>query len=254
MMTTSSRLFWLAASGLVFVMLLVLWQLAVEYGFVNRVFMPPPTATWDALWRGLSQGDLFYRWGETVKRMFYGWLLASLLGIVLGAMIGSSRTARAYMSGLLEFFRPLPASAIVPAAIAILGFSEFMVLGVIAFGAVWPTLLATVHGFATVEPRLYEVGASLQMKRRDIVFKISLPNSVPDILSGMRLSLTVALILTVVGEMLTSSPGLGSSIMLSARMFQAAPMFAGVILLGITGYATSILLDIAERKLVGWRK
>lgn len=253
-MTMSRRIMWLAASGLTFCLLLLIWQFAAERGLVNRVFMPPPSVTWDALWNGLTHGDLLFRWGETVKRMLYGWLLASLAGIVLGAMIGSSPTARAYMSGLLEFFRPLPASAVVPAAIAIFGFGEFMVLFVIAFGAVWPTLLATVHGFASVDTRLYEVGASLRMSRRDIVFKIALPNSIPDILSGMRLSVTVALILTVVGEMLTSSPGLGSSIMLSARMFQAAPMFAGIILLGITGYATSILLDLAERKLLVWRK
>lgn len=253
-MTSSRRLLWLSASTLVFCLLLVLWQLIVDRGLINRVFLPPPTATWEALWRGLTQGDLLYRWGETVKRMFYGWLLASILGIFLGALIGSSRAVRAYMSGILEFFRPLPASAVVPAAIAILGFSEFMVLGVIAFGAVWPTLLATVHGFASVDPRLYEVSASLQMSKRDVAFKIALPNSIPHILSGMRLSITVALILTVVGEMLTSSPGLGSSIMLSARMFQAAPMFAGVILLGITGYATSILLDMAERRLLRWNR
>jgi len=247
------RLLWLAASTAVFAALVVIWHLVVENGLINRVFLPTPVSTWEALYAGILHGSLLGAWGETVRRMIYGWLFASLLGVVLGALIGMSAQARAYMSGILEFIRPLPASAVVPVAIVLLGLTEYMVLAVIAFGAVWPTLLATVHGFASVEPRLYEVGQSLRMSRWDVVRKISLPNSVPDILSGMRISVTVALILTVVGEMLTGRPGLGSAIISSARMFQAPQLFAGVILLGITGYVSSILLNLAEARLLRWR-
>ena len=95
------------------------------------------------------------------------------------------------------------------AAIAMLGLTQSMALFVIAFGAIWPMLLATVHGFAAVEPRLYEVARSLHMSRLAIIFKIALPSASPDILSGMRLSLTVALILSVVCEILAGLDGLG---------------------------------------------
>jgi ABC-type nitrate/sulfonate/bicarbonate transport system permease component len=128
-----------------------------------------------------------------------------------------------------------------------------MVLAVIAFGALWPMLLATVHGFANVEIRLYEVSRALGLSRFAVIFKISLPSSMPDILSGMRLSLTVALILTVVGEMLAGRDGLGSYIMLAARGFRSPDLFAGVILLGVTGLASAAFLGWFENRMLRWR-
>jgi ABC-type nitrate/sulfonate/bicarbonate transport system permease component len=185
--------------------------------------------------------------------MALGWLLASLLGIMLGALIGSSARARAYLGPMLELMRPLPASAIMPLAISLLGLSERMVLAVIAFGALWPMLLATVHGFAAVEPRLYEVSRALGLSKLEQIYKISLPSSMPDILSGMRLGLTVALILAVVGEMLAGQEGLGNHILLAARSFRAADLYAGVILLGVTGYFTALLLGAVEARALRWR-
>src|SRR5712675_2247790 len=126
-------------------------------------------------------------------------------------------------------------------------------LFVIAFGAIWPMLLATVHGFAAVEPRLYEVSRSLQMSRLAVIFKIALPSASPDILAGMRLSLTVALILAVVCEILAGLDGLGHWVLLSARAFRSADLFAGVILLGVTGYVTSMAMSLAEHRLLAWQ-
>jgi sulfonate transport system permease protein len=152
--------------------------------------------------RRFSSGDLAGKLLRTLGHMAYGRLVASIAGIALSAMIGSSRTMRSYLAPSLEFLRPLPVSAIIPVAIALLGLTQSMALFVIAFGAIWPMLLATIHGFAAVEPRLYEVAQSLHMSRPAVIFKIALPSASPDILSGMRLSLTVALILSVVCEIL----------------------------------------------------
>lgn len=248
------RLLWLAGSLLVAAAIVGIWQAVTAAGLVSKVFLPSPGATWEAIWSGLTTGNLWSLWGSTVARMVVGWLLASLLGIVIGAVIGLFPGLRAYLGGILEFIRPLPASAVVPVAISILGLTEKMTLTVIAFGAVWPTLLATVHGFSSVEPLLYEVSRTLRMPRMAVALKIALPNSLPDIISGMRLSVTVALILTVVGEMLASRPGLGSSIMLASRMFQSADIYAGVILLGLTGYASALLLNAVEARVLRWRQ
>jgi ABC-type nitrate/sulfonate/bicarbonate transport system permease component len=185
--------------------------------------------------------------------MLLGWLLASLIGVALGAMIGISPRIRAYLNATLEMLRPLPASAIIPVAIALLGLSEGMVLTVIAFGALWPMLLATVHGFAAVEPRLYEVSRVLGLSKWEVIRKIALPSALPDILSGMRLGISLALILAVVGEMLTSRDGLGQWILLAARGFRAAELFAGVMLLGLIGFVSAQLLGLVESRLLRWR-
>jgi ABC-type nitrate/sulfonate/bicarbonate transport system permease component len=140
-----------------------------------------------------------------------------------------------------------------PLAIAIFGLGGGMVLFVVAFGAIWPVLLATVHGFANVHERLREVASALQLSRSDFVFKLGLPNALPDILAGARLSMTVALIVAVVGEMIASQAGLGQAILLAARAFRASELFAGIALLGAIGFVSNALLAVAEKRLLRWQ-
>ncbi|MDW5441337.1 ABC transporter permease [Polaromonas sp. SM01] len=256
------RIPWLPAleSASVLAALLVLWWLASHFQWVNKVFLPTPEATLAALAQGLNlaPGDVPGELGAftlgTVQRMLKGWLLASLLGIGLGALIGISATARAWVLPTLEFIRPLPASAILPLAISIFGLSGSMVLFVVAFGSMWPVLLATIHGFASVEPRLREVAAALQMRKSAFIWKVGLPSAMPDILAGMRLSMTVSLILAVVGEMIASQNGLGQAILLAARSFRANELFAGIVLLGAIGFVSNAFLALAEKRLLRWQR
>ncbi|MGQ3031210.1 MAG: ABC transporter permease, partial [Ferrovibrionaceae bacterium] len=168
---TVARLAWFAGSLVVGALIILGWQWIADAKLVSPVFLPGPDRAWAALVRGFASGTLEEKLFGTVERMVYGWLLASLVGIALGAVIGISAVARAYLAPMLEFLRPLPASAIIPVAIALLGLSEGMVLAVIAFGALWPMLLATIHGFAAVEPRLYEVSRALGLSRWSVIWK-----------------------------------------------------------------------------------
>jgi len=249
----SDRLAAALGSGAVFLALLALWWAASHGGWISRVFLPTPEATAASLREGLDGGELWSFTLATTLRMLEGWLLASVLGVALGALIGVSATARSYLQPTLEFIRPLPASALLPLAISIFGLDPNMVLFVIAFGAMWPVLLATMHGFAAVEPRLAEVSRCLQMSRPAFVWKVGLPNAMPDILAGMRLSMTVSLIVAVVGEMIASQPGLGQAILLAARAFRASELFAGIVLLGLIGLASNALLALVERRLLKWQ-
>ena len=240
------------AAGLV--LLAALWWAASHGGWVSRVFLPTPEATLASLAEGLREGELAAFTAATVQRMLLGWGLACVAGVALGAAIGLSDTARAWLLPTLEFIRPLPASAVMPLAIAIFGLSPAMVLAVVAFGAMWPVLLGTVHGLVSVHPRLREVAAALEMPRLAFVWKIGLPNALPDIGAGARLALTVALIVSVVGEMIASQPGLGQAILLAARAFRASELFAGIALLGAVGFVSNALLAWGERRLMPWQR
>lgn len=244
----------LVASLAVLGAVLALWWAASHGQWVSRAFVPTPESTLAALTQGLAGGPLAGYTGATVGRMLAGWGLATALGVLLGALVGSSATARAWLQPSLEFLRPLPASAVLPLAISLFGLSGGMVLAVVAFGAMWPVLLATLHGLASVHPRLREVAAALQLSRRDFVFKLGLPQALPDILAGMRLSLTVSLIVSVVGEMIASQPGLGQAVLLAARSFQASELYAGVLLLGAIGFVSNALLAAAEARLLRWQR
>ena len=253
-----SRLGASLGSVLVLAALVAVWWAASHGGWVSRVFLPTPEATLASLAEGLNlegkgDGELWAYAQATVGRMLQGWLLASLLGVLVGAAIGVSPAVRAWVQPTLEFIRPLPASALLPLAISLFGLNPGMVLFVVAFGAMWPVLLATVHGFAAVEPRLSEVARCLQLSRPAFVWKMGLPNALPDILAGMRLALTISLIVAVVGEMIASQAGLGQAILLAARAFRASDLFAGIVLLGLIGFASNALLSWSEHHLLRWQ-
>lgn len=244
-----------SAAGVAFLaVLFAAWQGLSDTGVLPQMFFPGPDKVWDSLVRGFASGSLGAQTLGTLERMFYGWTLASVCAIAVGALIGSSSLARRLLQPSLEFMRPIPASAVIPLAIALLGLTNSMVVSVVAFGAFWPMLLATVHGFASVEPRLYEVSRVLGLGRWAVISKIALPSALPDILSGLKLGITVALGLSVVGEMLAGRTGLGQWIMLASRTFRAADVFSGVMVLGAIGIAVSFLLARLEARLLAWRQ
>jgi sulfonate transport system permease protein len=234
-------------------LLLAAWQAAASGGLLSAAYFPAPSRTADALIYVVSSGALWGPLGATMLRMLEGWLLASFCGVLLGALIGSSRGARDYLQPMLEFLRPFPASAIIPAAIMILGLSQAMAVFVIAFGSVWPVLLGALHGFSAVEPRLKEVANALEMRPANYLWKIALPSALPDIFTGMRISLAIALILAVVVEMQAGQIGLGQNILLAQRMFRSPELYAGIVVLGLFGFLTSWLLNIVERRLLAWK-
>ncbi|WP_246249165.1 ABC transporter permease [Chelativorans alearense] len=242
-----------ALSLLVALALIGLWHFVASARLVPPIFLPLPEKTFDALVTGMQNGVLLDASLATLRRMFFGWFLACLAGISLGALVGSSQKLRIYVAPMLETLRPLPASSLIPLFIAVIGLSEGMILGVIAFGALWPLLLATTHGIVSVEPLLIEVAQALAMPKHKVLWKISLPSAMPDILAAMRLSLTVSLILAVVCEMLTGSEGLGQWLLATSRAFASTKMFAGIVVLGLMGYASSLIMNLVEARALKWK-
>ena len=247
------RLVTIAGAAAFAALLLGAWQLGALYGAISPIFFPSPVRTLEELAKQVADGRLWQPLGATTQRMLWGWFAASLAGVVIGAAIGLSRTAREYLEPMLEFMRPLPASAIIPVAVLFLGLSTQMSTAVIAFGSIWPVLLAAVHGFATVEPQLTEVSSSLCLTRWQRLWKIALPSAMPDILAGVRVGLGIALILAVVTEMQASLPGLGQNILLAQRSFKSPELYAGVVVLGVLGFIANQLILGIERRLLRWR-
>jgi len=235
------------------VALVGIWQLAAELKLINPIFFPSPGRTLRELWDQGASGQLWQPLGATTLRMLYGWVLASAMGVALGVAIGTSRRARQYLEPMLELLRPLPASAIIPVAILFFGLSNAMSTAVIAFGSLWPVLLATVQGLKLPEPQLLELCSTLRLSKRQVLLKIELPGALPDILAGARVGLAIALILAVVTEMQASLPGLGQNILLAQRSFRSPELYAGIVVLGIMGFIANQVLLVAERRLLRWR-
>lgn len=251
----SARRHWLYRIGAIgfAVFLLAVWQLLAMLEVISPLFFPSPSRSFAELWSQIVSGRIWEPFSQTVVRMFYGWLLASVLGVGLGALIAGSRISRQLFTPTLEFLRPMPASAIIPVAILAFGLTNKMSTAVIAFGSIWPVLLAAVQGFSSVEPRLLEVADAMRMNVWDRFRKVSLPSAMPDILAGARVGLAIALILAVVTEMQASLPGLGQSILMAQRSYRTPELYAGVVMLGVIGFGASMLLQWIERCILRWR-
>lgn len=251
-MRKSGLFMWLGSLA-VAALLVGVWQMAAQAELISPVFFPAPSRSFESLWDQMKTADFWTAFTSTVSRMAMGFVAASVTGVALGAAIGLSPRLRTYIEPTLELIRPLPASAMVPAFVLIIGLNDRMIVAVIVFSGLWPVLLNTVHGFKTVEPRLIEVARILHLSKLETVWKIALPNALPDIFAGLRLSLTVSLILAVVAEMLAGSVGLGQNITLAARSFRSADLYAGIIVLGALGFLSNIVLERVERHMLRWR-
>ena len=239
-------------SAVFLIALLGLCQALSVAQVLSPVYFPPPTSAFRVLGERLRDGSIWPSLGSTVMRMFYGWVLACLLGVAVGGLIGSSTVMRDYLRPILEFFRSLPASAIMPMAVLFLGLSNQMSIVVIAFGSIWPVLLGSVQGFSTVKSRLIEVFDMLQLTWREGLVSLTIPSALPDIMTGARISLAIALILAVVTEMQASLPGLGSDIFQAQRAFRSPELYAGLLVLGMLGFGLSYTLQLIERRLLRW--
>ncbi len=232
---------------------LIAWQLAADAKLVNPLWFPGPLRAIGVLSDWIATSELWSPLGKTVWRVFAGWGTASIVGVAIGAAIASSTTARNLFEPTAEFLRPLPASAVLPPAILILGLSDAMIVFVVAFGSIWPILLGAIHGFKSIEPRLMEVASMLRLSTWQRIVKLQLPHALPDIFAGMRVSIAIALIITVASEMLSSQPGIGYLMLLAARAFRSAEIFAGILILGVLGFVINVTMQRIEDRLLAWR-
>jgi sulfonate transport system permease protein len=243
------------AVGVLFLLaLLGAWEAAGQAGLLPQAYFSRPTLVAERLWASAAAGQLHQPMLMTVRKMLLGWVLASLAGIALALALWRSPAARAYGSLTLEFLRPLPASALIPPAILLLGLTENMVVSVIVFGTIWPVLLGTLRGLDSIDQRLQDVSTVLHLTRTQQLRHVWLPCALPDALTGIRVAMAGALILSVVGEMLASQPGLGTMVLQAARSFRSDELYAGVALLALLGIVFGSAVTRLESHLLRWRE
>jgi len=243
-----------ALAAILFTLLVfVVWQAAIDSGLVNRIFVAAPLSAIDVIAERAANGTLWTTTAATAQRLLAGWIAAVGIAMLLGTAVGNSRAAHQYLSPTLEFFRPLPASAVIPVAVLFFGLTTKMSTFVIAFGALWPVLLSAIHGFVSVPRELREVASTLEMGRLRYIFTIAIPSASVDIMAGLRISLSLALILTVVTEMQASLPGLGYELFLAQRTYRSADLYAGLMTLGVFGFLINQALLLTERRLMRWK-
>lgn len=190
----------------------------------------------------------------SLKRILIGFALSAVLAVGLGVLLGLSRRARLAVTPLIEFFRALPPPALLPLTLLILGIGDSAKILLIALVCVFPILLNTISGVSGIDPTLRDTARVYGITRRDMLWHVILPGALPSVFAGLRTSLSLAVIMMVISEFVAALNGIGFGIWQAKRLFDIPGMWAGIILLGILGYALNMALVLIERRVLRWHR
>jgi len=237
----------------VFVVLIALIEWGTRAGWISNLTLPRPSdvaQTFVDLW---NTGLLFQHLLPSLNRLIVGSAMGIATGILVGVMIGLFSYARAGLVPLVAAIFPIPKIALLPLFVIWFGIDEGSKYALIALGTFTPTVVATYGAVDNVDRTLIRMGQSFGLSWMSIVRKIVLPGALPGILSGMRVSVAIGIILLVAAEMLGAEYGVGAYILQAGALYDLERLFAGVVILSVLGVVTSWMIGQAEKRLLRWR-
>jgi ABC-type nitrate/sulfonate/bicarbonate transport system permease component len=235
------------------VLLFVVWDLVVRFGFIKPILLPPPLATLDTLVNGLLGGPLLGDFLVTLKRTLQAFAIAAVVGMPVGIALGSSERAYRSVEFLIDFFRSTPSSALIPLFLLIFGVSDINKVAIAAFGAWLIVIFNSAYGVMNARKQRVMaakvMGASPWQQFRDVLVWESLQPS----FVGLRSAVSMALVIVIVAEMfIGSESGLGHRIIDAQQVLNVKSMYASILAAGGMGYALNIMFLVAERRIVHW--
>lgn len=190
----------------------------------------------------------------SLGRFAAGYLIAATVGVAAGTLIGLAPRLRLSTLPVTEFARSVPSPLLLPFALVLFGIGNGSKVALIALGSVWPVLLNTVDGVRGVDPEVRDVARSLGISRRLQISRVILPAASPKIAAGLRVALSVALVLMIVSEMKGGTNGLGFRIRSAQRSFDTPDAYAGVIVIGAVGILLNLSFVTLERRIMRWHR
>jgi ABC-type nitrate/sulfonate/bicarbonate transport system permease component len=236
-----------------FVVILIGWEFASAYDVVDQVSVPRVSAIITSWIAGVKDGQLLTALLPSLGRLFAGFAIAVVVAVPLGLLMGSIALIYRLLEPISEFIRPIPAAAYIPVAILFLGIGNEMKIFVVVLACLFPILLNTYGGVRGVDPVLIDTGRTFGVSRLKALWQIVFPAALPSILTGMRISLGIALIVVVVAEMIAGNSGIGYYILDMQRVFRVPEMFAGIFTLGLLGFMINFVFLKIEQHFLRWR-
>lgn len=235
------------------VLVLAIWQLAGNLGWIDAFFLPTPAAIFESLWNLIASGKMATHLGISIGRAAAGFALGGSLGLIFGLLTGFSRKSEIFLDPTVQMLRMIPHLAIAPLIILWFGFGETSKVLIIAKGAFFPLYVNTFLGIRSVDKKLFEVSRVLQYSRVQQMIKLIIPSSLPNLLMGLRLSLAVSWLGLVVAELIGSQSGVGFLINLAKQSSLTEQIFVGVLVFAVVGMMVDLFVRSLERRLLKWR-
>ncbi|MBU1361173.1 MAG: ABC transporter permease [Gammaproteobacteria bacterium] len=235
------------------VVLFIVWDLAVRLGFIKAILLPMPADTVATLITGLAGGPLLVDFAVTVWRTLQAFLVAAIVGVPLGVLLGSNEKAYRSVEFLIDFFRSTPSSALIPLFLMIFGVSDVNKVAIAAFGALLIVVFNSAYGVMNARKQRVMAAKVMGASRWQIFKDVLLWESLQPSFVGLRSAVSMALVIVIVAEMfIGSDSGLGHRIINSQQVMNVRDMYASILAAGALGYLLNILFLVAERRIVHW--
>ncbi|AWM87417.1 ABC transporter permease [Microvirga sp. 17 mud 1-3] len=236
-----------------FVLFVAAWAIATLGGFVSRTFLADPITMLNDGWLLLTRFGFLTDIGVTVWRVLGGFVMAAIVAVPLGVMMGAYKSIEALLEPFVSFARYLPASAFIPLLILWAGIGEMQKLLVIFIGSVFQIILMVAVAVGNTRRDLVEAAYTLGSNDRGVVKRVLIPANAPEIAEILRLVLGWAWTYVIVAELIGSSSGIGHMIIDSQALLATGQMIFGIIVIGIIGLISDFLFKGLNRALFPWR-
>jgi len=239
-------------------LLLLGWHWAVAAGMTRLIPSPAEVAEYmvdfavGGIWDDAFSATLHIHLLASASRVYGGFVLAALVAIPLGLLIGRNAFVRQLLDPFLQLMRPIPVTAWLPLSMILFGLGARSAFFLVFLGAFYPILLNTIFGVKNVEPRLFEAASMLGCRGNAQFFKVVLPAALPSIFTGLRLGLGLAWFVIVVGEMTGVPQGLGAVIMDGRTLSRTELVICGMIVIGIAGFISDRVVVMLMNRLLRW--
>lgn len=254
----AKRLGPIALSLVVPLLLLLGWHLAVKAGMTRLIPSPADVAEYmvdfavGGIWDDAFSATLHLHLLASASRVYGGFLLAAVVAVPLGLLIGRIELVRQLLDPFLQLMRPIPVTAWLPLSMILFGLGPKSAFFLVFLGAFYPILLNTVFGVKNVEPRLFEAASMLGCRGNAQFFRVVLPAALPSIFTGLRLGLGLAWFVIVVGEMTGVPQGLGAVIMDGRTLSRTELVICGMIVIGIAGFVSDRVVVMLMNRALRW--
>ncbi len=217
-------------------------------------YFPALSTIWDRFVQTWILGGTAVEVVPTLTSFFLGFAAASVVGVVLGIVLALMPRVYDFLSPLLEFLRALPGIALIPLFVSALGVGFETRVALVLFGATWPILLNTLDGVRGLDLTVRDTAFSYRLPFRDRLFSVILPGASPQIFAGLRVALSISIVVVIASEMVVSVTGIGHFLLKAQAGFDLVAMWTGLILMGLLGYLLNVAFDLVERRVLRWHR
>lgn len=234
------------------VLLLVWWEIAAQAGWLSSRILPEPFAVLKAAWNLSASGELWRHLAVSSGRAASGFAVGAGLGLILGLLSGSLRSAELLLDTTLQMVRNIPALALIPLVILWFGIDETAKLFLVSVGVFFPVYLNTFHGIRSVDQGLIEMAKSYGLSGWPLYRDVILPGALPSILVGLRFALGLVWVLLIVAETISAQAGIGYMTMNAREFLQTDVVLVGILLYALLGKLADTAARALERFFLRW--